>query len=160
QRLYCASDVDAAAGEIVAAKGTLARTMLLEPPGRSACATSAVMIADVGATFGGAGRTSSDMTASMNLEEWTRKRVFDEASGSECRGELTVSLRAGQEGEGNPRVSEEGRSFLLEQLHRLTPEHMRAVLTAARVDELRSRSAKQPAATDAWVGAFQDKVRQ
>ena len=160
QRLYCASDIDAAAGEIVAAKGTLARTMLLEQAGRSACATSTVMLADVGATFGGAGRTSSDSTAAMNLEEWTRKRVFDDASGSECRGELTVSLRAGEGGEGNPRVAEEGRVFLLEQLHRLTPEHVRAILKAARVDELRSRSSQQPDTIDAWVGAFQDKVRQ
>ena len=164
QRLYCASDVDATAGEMIAGKDNVARPLLLERPGASACATPAVAIADVGATFGGAGRTSSDSTAAMNVEEWTRKHVFADAGGGECRGELTVSLRAGQEGEGNPTVSEEGRGFLLEQLHRLTPEHVRAILKAARVDELRSRSSHQPAdgvgAIDAWLGAFQDKVRQ
>jgi len=164
QRLYCASDVDATAGEIIAGKGNVAGPQLLERAGASACATPAVAIADVGATFGGAGRTSSDSTAAMNLEEWTRKRVFVEASGTECRGELTVSFRAGQEGEGNPTVSDEGRGFLLEQLHRLTPEHVRAIFTAARVDDLKSRSSHQSVdglgAIDAWVGAFQEKVRQ
>ena len=160
QRLYCASDVDAAAGEMIAGKGNVTRTLLLERAGASACAAPAVAIADVGATFGGAGRTSSDATAAMNLEEWTRKRVFVETSGSECRGELTVSFKAGQEGEGHPTISEEGRQFLLEQLHRLTPEHVRAIFKAARVDDLQSRGSRQSSDIDAWVGAFQDKVRQ
>jgi hypothetical protein len=89
---------------------------------------------------------------------------FERAGGSACRGELTISLRAGHDGEGNPIISEEGRLFLLEQLHRLTPDHVRAIFTAARVDQLNPRSGHKSAGgagvIDEWVAAFQDKVRQ
>jgi hypothetical protein len=162
QRLYCASGVGTAAGEVIGT--SIGASVLLERRGAVACSTPAVAIADAGATFGGAGRTSSDATAAMNLEEWTHKRVFAEASGRECRGELTVSLKAGHDGEGNPLISEEGRRFLLEQLHRLGREHVRAIFRAGRVDDLKSRSTHPTAngvdAIGAWVDAFQDKVRQ
>jgi|SRR5262245_61716141 len=112
------------------------------------------MIVDVGATFGGAGRTSSALTASMNLEAWRRHSVFrDPQKDGPCRGRLIVSLAAGRHGEGNPVVSEEGRRFLLERLQQLTPAHVRALFTAARVDRLGDP-------VDAWVEAFQDKVGQ
>ena len=164
QRLYCDSPADTAAGNATAARADATGLTLVERAAGSACATPAVAIVDVGATFGGAGRTSNDTTASMNLDEWRRKRVFADARGDECRGELTVSLKAGQDGEGDPRISEEGRSFLVEQLHRLTPDHVRAIFKAARVDELTSRSSHHSVegagGVDAWVAAFQDKVRQ
>jgi hypothetical protein len=163
QRLYCDAPVDTAAGNAIAARRDTTPTLIEHTDG-SACATPAVTIADVGATFGGAGRTSNDTTATMNLDEWQRKRVFADARGDECRGELTVSLKAGQDGEGHPRISEEGRSFLVEQLHRLTPDHVRAIFKAARVEELTSRSSHHSVegagSVDAWVAAFQDKVRQ
>jgi hypothetical protein len=160
QRLYCASIVDTSAGDVIAARTDAAGPMLVERA--PACATSAVAIADVGSTFGGAGRTSSGTTAAMNLEEWGRRRVFvDGPGGNECRGDLTVSLKAGGEGEGNPIISEEGRRFLAEQLHRLTADHVRAIFRAARVDELASRSPHPSAeGIDAWVSVFQEKVRQ
>jgi len=160
QRLYCATDVDTAAGDSIVTKLGLTLT---ERPGAVACSAPAVSIVDVGSTFGGAGRTSSNATAAMNLAEWQRKPVFVEASGEQCRGELTVSLKAGG-GEGHPPVSEEGRVFLLQQLHRLSAEHVRAVFQAARVAEL-SLPDSHPStgladSVDAWVSAFQDKVRQ
>jgi hypothetical protein len=162
QRLYCAADVDATAGEIrsdTAAK----RTTLLERPDALGCPRSAVTIPDVGATFGGAGRSSNNVTSKMDLEAWERKHIFAESAG-ECHGSLTVSLRAGHDGEPNPVISEEGRRFLLDQLHRLTPDHVRAIFRAAHVDELdpqvTASSAKGARGIDAWVGVFQDKVRQ
>jgi hypothetical protein len=163
QRLYCDAPVDTAAGNAIAARGDTTPTLVEHTDG-SACATPAVTIADMGATFGGAGRTSNDTTATMNLDEWQRKRLFADARGDECRGDLTVSLKAGQDGEGHPRISEDGRSFLVEQLHRLTPDHVRAIFKAARVEELTSRSSHHSiegaGTVDAWVAAFQDKVRQ
>jgi hypothetical protein len=160
QRLYCATDADKAAGESIATK---LGVTLTERPGAVACAVPAVSIVDVGSTFGGAGRTSSNATAAMNLEEWQRKPVFVETNGEQCRGELTVSFKAGG-GEGHPLVSEEGRVFLLQQLHRLSAEHVRAVFRAARVAELSTRdplpSVDRRDAVDAWVVAFQDKVHQ
>src|SRR4029079_11393425 len=110
--------------------------VLREQPGSSACPQTAVVLVDVGATFGGAGRTSSNETAKMDLEEWRSKSIFLQDHDGACQGRLTVSLAAGRDGEGNPEISEEGRRFLLEQLQRLTPAHVRAIFTAARVDQL------------------------
>ena len=49
-----------------------------------------------------------------------------------------------------------GGRFFLEQLHRLTPAHVRAIFTAARPDKAR----KDAPAIDDWVAAFEDKVEQ
>jgi hypothetical protein len=163
QALYCLDAVDSTAGDIRTPGNGDNQEMLFERPGASACPQAAAVIVDVGATFGGAGRTSNANTAKMNLESWRRKAVFEPA-GDACRGELTVSMAAGGGGEGNPVISEEGRLFLVEQLHRLTADHLRAMFTAARVDRIPSgKPSKHPEASDpveAWVTAFQDKVHQ
>jgi len=123
------------------------------------------MIVDVGATFGGGGRTSSDVTAKMNLNAWRSKTVFKDADDGACRGRLTVSLAARRDGQRDPVISEDGRRFLLEQLQRLTPAHVRALFTAARVDRLDgpsigTRAGNGSTAIDEWVAVFLDKVRQ
>jgi hypothetical protein len=51
------------------------------------------------------------------------------------------------------------------QFQRLTPAHIRALFTAARVDQLADRSSADPGPAgaglvDAWVEAFHDKVDQ
>jgi len=161
QSLYCGGTVDTAAGD---ARDMSGRPILFEHPGASACPAPAVAIVDAGATFGGAGHTSSETTAKMNLPEWQKKPVFVKSTGGECHGDLVVSLAAGHDGEGNPAISEEGRVFLLEQLHRLTPDHVRAIFRAARVDLLQPRNAHDSPDSDHaiedWASAFQDKVRQ
>jgi len=158
QRLYCASGFDSTTGELVHLdRGT---TMLLERPNTIACAASAVTILDAGATFGGAGHTSSSISATMDLREWEKRRVFKKTSDSQCRGDLTDSFRARSQGEPNPIISEEGRRFLLDQLHRLTREHLRAIFEAARVDQLDSHASQPEKGVNAWVSAFEDKVRQ
>jgi len=112
-----------------------------------------VEILDTGSTFGGAGHTSNDSTASMNLVEWQHRPVFRKTDGGECHGDLTVSLKAGG-GESNPLVSEEGRLFLLEQLRRLTPDRIHAIFAAARVDQLEYRSSTPGVESiDAWARA-------
>jgi hypothetical protein len=163
QALYCSGDVDMSAGEVRSEGGRIG-TMLVERENAAACARAVVAIVDAGATFGGAGRTSNSTTAKMNLEHWRRKPVF-EPGGNECRGELTVSLAAGKGGEGSPVVSEQGRMFLLQQLHRLTPAHVRAMFTAAQVARLRGGQQGDPqsldsGAVDAWTAAFEEKVRE
>ena len=164
QRLYCAAPVDTAAGELRGPNGGTT-PMLVERSDASACPTPAVTIVDVGATFGGAGRESSPTTAKMNLEVWRRTPVFRDAGNGPCRGDLTVSLKAGHDGEPDPVISEDGRRFLMEQLRRLTPDHVRALFRAARVDQLADaqpadESAGGVSSVDAWVAVFQDKVRQ
>ena len=165
QALYCDAPVDLTAGTRGTSKSSDMAAMLLERPDTSACPRAAAVIVDVGATFGGAGRTSSNETATMNLKEWRSKTVFREEDGGTCRARLTVSLAAGHDGEGDPEISEGGRRFLLERLSRLTPAHVRAIFTAARVDQLHRPGAAPSigaglAAVDEWVAAFADKVRQ
>jgi len=155
QRLYCAAAPDTTAGELQKADGGTA--MLRERADSGACLSAAVTLLDTGATFGGAGRTSSGTTAAMNLHAWKEKPVFRKATRGECRGNLTDSLKARGDGEPNPIISEEGRRLLLDQLRRLTRDHLRAIFTAARVDQLDSRGTED---TDAWVAVFEDKVRQ
>jgi len=115
---------------------------------------------DVGATFGGAGKRTNGSTAKMNLKEWVAKPVFqskgEPGKVSECRGELTVSMAAGEGSMGNPRIGEAGRLFLVDRLRRLTDDHLRAIFKAARVDQI----TEDHTAIDAWVEAFKDKVRQ
>jgi hypothetical protein len=164
QALFCPDAVDLTAGEVRQQGNGDSHDMLFERAGASACPRAAVIIVDAGATFGGAGRTSNGTSAKMNLESWRRKTVF-ERGGDACRGELTISMAAGGSGEGNPVIAEEGRLFLLERLHRLTPEHLRALFTAARVDRIKRASSSgtrdgSSDTIDAWVSAFQDKVRQ
>jgi hypothetical protein len=163
QRLYCDA-VNATAGELRAAGADLI-PMLFERPNATACLAPEVTILDVGATFGGAGHGSNGTTAKMNLEAWQREPVFKNAEAGHCRGNLTVSYRAGHDGEPDPVISEEGRRFLLEQLHRLTTDHVRALFRSARVDQLgdgqrTDGSARTGHSVDAWVTAFEDKVRQ
>jgi hypothetical protein len=163
QALYCRGEVDRNAGDVRAGEDRLG-TLLVERDSASACPRAAVAIVDAGATFGGAGRTSNSTTAKMNLDHWRGKAVF-EPGGRECRGELTVSLAAGKGGEGHPLVSEEGRLFLVEQLHRLTPAHVRAIFTAAQVARLQGAGRGEPAsadatAVDAWTAAFEEKARE
>lgn len=164
QRLYCAAPIDTTAGDLRVPGGG-STLMLFERPDASACPASAVTIVDAGATFGGAGRESNPTTAKMNLDAWQRRPVFRDARGSDCRGDLTVSLKARRDGQPDPVISEEGRRFLLDQLHHLTPDHVRAIFGAARVDQLDDARRTAGAARDAqpveaWVAVFQDKVRQ
>ena len=155
QALYCDAELDMTAG---ATRRTTARnlgTVLVEQLASMACHRARVVLVDVGATFGGAGRLSSNGSATMNLGAWRGNSVFQPRERDGCRGQLTVSIAAGRDGEGNPTISEEGRLFLLEQLHRLTPAHVRAIFTAAHAELVSSSHG-----VDDWVDAFQEKVRQ
>ena len=155
QRLGCRGALNLDAGDIRAHDGEPAGGAFIERPGTTACELSDVTVQDTGATFGGAGRTTSASTAKMNLKSWTSRQVFHPASSkvqpgeaAECRGQLTVSLTAGEGSLGDPRIGEAGRLFLLDRLHRLGDEHLRAIFTAARVEP------------DPWVAAFKSKVKQ
>lgn len=163
QVLYCEAPVDMHAGKRETLKTGDRAAVLVERPDSSACPRAAAALVDVGATFGGAGRTSNADTAKMNLDAWRRNRIFRDDDGT-CHGQLTVSLAAGRDGEGDPEISEDGRRFFAEQLSRLTRAHIRAIFTAARVDELRRgttpSSSAASSAVDEWVAAFEDKIRQ
>jgi len=164
QRLSCRGQLNLQAGSVRPLESENDEaggvSVFIENPGGTACDAPAVAMQDVGATFGGAGKRTSGSTAKMNLKEWVAKPVFqskgEPGKVSECRGELTVSMAAGEGSMGNPRIGEAGRLFLVDRLRRLTDEHLRAIFTAARVDKITDESAP----VDAWIAAFKDKVRQ
>ncbi len=115
--------------------------MFFERPDASACSEPVIALQDIGATFGGAGRTSKS-NSKMNLKAWTNRTVFKPAKSSdsggvaECHGSLTVSMAAGDDARGDPRIGEAGRAFLQERLSLLTDAHVRALMTTARVEKL------------------------
>ena len=110
QRLSCHSALKAGAGSVREVKGSAA---FVENPGATACDSPVVSFQDLGATFGGAGKRTKGSTAKMNLDEWTDKQVFKRSgSGTECHGDLTVSIAAGDGSMGDPRIGEAGRKFL------------------------------------------------
>jgi len=176
QRLTCGGPLNLEAGNIRPAGKADEQpnsAVFFEHPGATACGSPVVAVHDMGATFGGAGRTTNASTAKMNLKSWAARRVFHPASKvepglvSECRGQLTVSMAAGEGSLANPRIGEAGRVFLLERLRLLTDEHLRAILTAARVERMADDhtwrapdSGAVNTGIDAWIAAFKDKVRQ
>lgn len=171
QRLGCRGVLRLDAGEVRHGEDE-GGLVFFERPGTKACDTPDIAVQDVGATFGGAGKRTNPSTAKMNLKSWVARPVFHEAKGgpgetAECRGQLIVSMAAGEGSLGHPRIGESGRLFLLEQMHRLSDEHLRAIFTAARVEQMaEGHQWRDPhtsvtyTATDAWVAAFKDKVRQ
>ena len=172
QRLECRSSLDLKAGEVRPLRGDNGQAVFFERPDATACSEPVIAVQDIGATFGGAGRMSK-ASSKMDLKSWTAKPVFQEAKSdssagvAECRGNLTVSMAAGDGGRGNPAVSEAGRAFLQDRLLLLTDAHVRALLTTARVEKMSEpqtwkdrRTGTAYTGVDAWVAAFKDKVRQ
>ena len=172
QRLECRGALDSSAGEAQPGKRDSGAAVFVERSDGSACSEPVIALQDIGATFGGAGRTSRS-TAKMNLEAWTNRPVFKPAKPGppgvvpECRGNLTVSMAAGEGGRADPRIGEAGRAFLEERLLLLTDAHVRALMSTARVEKLaESQKWRDPITAishvglEAWVAAFKDKVRQ
>jgi hypothetical protein len=173
QRLECRGALDLRAGDARPLEGEGGgEPVFFERPDGSACGEPVIALQDIGATFGGAGRMSKS-TSKMNLKAWTNRPVFKPAKASasgavpECRGNLTVSMAAGDGGRGDPRIGEAGRAFLQERLLLLTDAHVRALMSTARVDKLSQSqpwrdpiTGKSYIGEEAWVAAFKDKVRQ
>ena len=173
QRLECRGALDPSAGDARPLENDdSGASVFFERPDASACSESVIALQDIGATFGGAGRASKS-TAKMNLKAWTNRPVFKPAQPSssgevpECRGNLTVSMAAGEGGQGDPRIGEAGRAFLQDRLILLTDAHVRALMATARVEKLSEPHKWRDPSTgtshvgsEAWVAAFKDKVRQ
>ena len=174
QRLACLGTLKVQAGDVrPVGKGTNNAVVFFERPGATACDSPSVALQDMGATFGGAGRRTNPSTAKMNLSSWASEQVFHPAAKSDsgvvppCRGRITVSMAAGEGSLENPRIGEAGRLFLVNQLQRLTDEHLRALFTAARVEQMTDEhSWRDPenktvyTGLDAWIAAFKHKVKQ
>jgi hypothetical protein len=171
QRLVCAAGaLDDRAGvvhDLSLGGGGVNVPAFYERPGVQACRTSKVMIQDLGATFGGAGRTTNRVTAKMNLEAWASVQVFNSAGTEdaprECHGHIISSIKAGDGRRDDPRIGEAGRKLLADRLSRLSDAQIRAIFEAARVDALGEQTWKNPKTkaiyrgTDGWVEIFKQK---
>lgn len=116
------------------------------PPGGErpdgSCATPFAFIHDFGATFG---------PRRAELDGWKSRPVWRDAAS--CQ----VSMRDLPYEGGtfrDVRLSEEGRALLADLLRRLRPEQLRDLFTGARFGEATGGDVA------AWVGVFQDRVRQ
>jgi hypothetical protein len=107
------------------------------------CTTPFALIHDFGATFG---------PRRANLDGWASHPVWDDSAS------CAVSMRDMPYGGGtfaDRHISEEGRVFLADLLSRLRPDQVRDLFVGARFGE-----STDGGAVDAWVRAFQDRVRQ
>lgn len=101
------------------------------------CKHPLAMIQDVGSDFG---------PKKLHLQTWTSKPIWAESE------KCTVSMRWMPYHGGtfpDVQISEEGRRLLAARLTRLSKADITRLFTAAAVDDV-----------DAWVAAFEDKVRQ
>ncbi|HET7220806.1 MAG TPA: hypothetical protein VFJ02_22290 [Vicinamibacterales bacterium] len=174
QRLVCRGAVEPTRGDVREVpleerEGTIAA--LFERPGAPVCdGFTVATLQDVGATFGGAGKTTNKVKAKMHLASWAERPVFDPGGAhgaAGCRGRIAVSGAAGNDARPDPTISEAGRQFLAGQLKRLTPDLVRTLFELARVDQMGERhewrdrtSGRTYTGIDAWVAVFLDKVAQ
>jgi hypothetical protein len=103
----------------------------------SPCDHPLAMVQDTGSDFG---------PFKLNLEKWRKRRIWSDATG--CR----VSMKGlPYDGATFPdaRISEGGRRLIADRLSQLTHDQIRGLFTAAGFRDV-----------DAWVSAFEDKVRQ
>lgn len=166
QRLVCRGPLDLDAGDVHAddQDGAFHLSVLFEREGARACRETAITVQDLGATFGGAG-LMTPRSSKMNLPAWAGVPVFARSSAGQCRGALAMAASAGKDAGGNLVISEEGRQFLHARLSALTPQHVRALFEAARLDALGETPAwRDPqsgttySGIDAWVEVFRRKV--
>jgi membrane-associated phospholipid phosphatase len=126
-----------------------------EPRAPLACDHPFVMLNDLGLTFGRAHLQNSNLIGSVNLEAWSKARVWKNPTG--CVGNLPKSFTGTLK---DPLISEEGRQFLARLLSQLSDRQLHDLFEVARVD-LRPRSPVDartaPASVDEWVRAFKQK---
>ena len=123
-----------------------------ESPG-APCERPFMLINDVGLTFGRANLLNRNLVGSVNLQEWSRMRVWKDDR--QCVGNLPRSLTGTLK---DPVISEDGRKFLAELLMQLSDAQIRTLFEAARMD-VRGVTANVPTIDD-WVQAFKAKRQE
>ncbi|HEY7285608.1 MAG TPA: hypothetical protein VH497_09205 [Vicinamibacterales bacterium] len=124
---------------------------------RETCRHTFMLINDLGETFGHAGTLNLNATASVNLAAWEQTPVWAKSEG--CVGNLPQSWSGTL---NNPRITEEGRTFLASLLTQLTDRQLLDLFEVARFSS-RTHDGKAPdydASPAAWVRAFKSKVDQ
>ncbi len=123
------------------------------------CNEPKMFIQDLGATFGGAGKTTNGNTAKMNLSHWLNKpEETIWAKAEKCKARLGKSMAA-DDGLSDPVISEEGRRYLAERMCQLSRKQIEDIFKVSRVErsienDPESKSIKK------WVEAFLLKRNQ
>jgi hypothetical protein len=115
------------------------------------CAHPFMMISDLGLTFGHANLFNRNLVGSVNLEQWSRARVWSDPK------QCVTDLPRSQSGTlASPRISEAGRKFLADLLAQLSDKQLHDLFDVARFGE-RAGPSIRPATVDDWVAAFKEK---
>jgi hypothetical protein len=138
-------------------------------PAAVTCDKSVMLVQDLGATFGSGGLFTSNESAKMNLQNWSKKPLWlkggVDGAPKQCRAALKKSLTA-HDGLNDPNISEEGRRFdagLLCQLSDRQIEDLFKVSRAAEMPEYHTSDGAFKAGVDEgsvvahWVQAFKQK---
>ena len=116
------------------------------------CASTFMMVHDVGLTFGTATLMNRASASSANLQAWSRTPVWKDAQ--HCVGNLPPSQTGTLT---NPIVSEAGRKFLADLLARLSDRQLQDLFTAARFGEKPGADGEGGGSVADWVAAFKKK---
>jgi hypothetical protein len=114
------------------------------------CEKPFLMIQDLGATFGGAGKLSR---SKWELDAWASKRIWKDPA--LCVGELEGSMLGTMD---DPTISEAGRKFLADLLSQLTDAQIADLFRVARADRRHPSAARHGHDLVAeWVDVFKRK---
>jgi hypothetical protein len=139
-------------------------------PATTTCASSMMVVQDVGATFGGGGLFTSNDTAKVNLDKWSGNKLWKKVgtAGSDlpqCQARLPKSLTA-KDGLGDPMISEEGRRFLAALMCQLSDSQIADLFRVARVAQMPryhdsngafKAGLNEDSIVQQWVEAFKQK---
>jgi hypothetical protein len=139
-----------------------------QPP-TTTCDKSVMLVQDVGATFGGGGKFTSNDGAKMNLQKWSSTKVWNksgtDAKPQACQAVLNKSWSA-HDGLSNPMISEEGRRLDAGLLCQLSDQQIEALFRLSRAASMpeyhNSDGSFKPGVDEAsviknWVAAFKQK---
>lgn len=122
-------------------------------PEGETCSRPFLVVHDLGATFGGAGRLTRNGSAKLQLSEWSQKPIFKDRE--KCIADLRDSIHGDMH---DPYIHEAGRRFLSERLALLSRRQIRDLFTAARVEEhkemVEENGRERPVTVDDWVEVF------
>ena len=114
------------------------------------CLHTFMMLSDLGLTFGHANVYNRASVGSVNFEQWSRTKIWDDPKA--CIGNISRSQTGTLD---HPKISEAGRKFLADLLVQLTDAQLHDLFDVARFPE--RTGAGRPATVDEWVGAFKQK---
>ena len=121
--------------------------------GGETCASSWLVIKDLGVTFGKATRLN---TSKMVFADWSSEPVWKDAA--QCIGNLSRSLTGTLD---NPVISEAGRRFLAAQLSKLRDRQIRDIFVVSQVtkrgETIEVNGKKRPVTVDDWAREFKKK---